>query len=189
MASPPSSAFGQISWVFGGLGLDYGAVTTLGVHHPSDVDAMFEAAEAWWTTTLKTIYNSSTRLEKIIYKRGPSASGPTIEFPVNENGSSTADPGPANVAILVRKQIEGLSNKFGGRMYLPSPSDGAVVLGDSLTENDLNAVQGVMDDLRMDLIGVDADPCVFHTNSSDPTDVSDFQVQPRIATQRRRLRR
>ena len=106
-----------------------------------------------------------------------------------ENGTVSGDPMTPQVAYLVKKLTALGGRRNRGRFYLPgvveSKVDGAGnVLGAFQT-----TIQTSMDDFMTDTGAADIGVVILHSDGGTPTDVTSLQVEPKVATQRRRLKR
>lgn len=110
----------------------------------------------------------------------------------NTVGGATAAVLPQNSAILVRK-VTGVSGRMNrGRAYFPPGRLAEVDVSATgmIDPADITVIQGELDNLYDDLVAdtsIDA-LVVLHTTLDTPTVVTALQLQPQIATQRRRLR-
>lgn len=116
----------------------------------------------------------------------------TFELPTNTPGSSTGEALPPNNAILLQKRT-GLGGRRGrGRSYLPGAVDSGVNEDGTLDGGYQNGVQANIADCISGMAAVGADgftPVLLHqTAPFAPTDILTWLCQPKIATQRTRLR-
>lgn len=157
-------------------------------------DRMF----AVWTGTWMALISTAVTLTKV---RGRFGQGVGVDPIVAESTLAPYDGGaggsvlPQNCALLVRK-VTGLGGrKNRGRMYIPSIVQEADVSGvGRIDAADVDIFQGVANTFLLSLAGdgstPDLTPFILHRDGvSLPTEVVDLQVDPVIATQRRRLRR
>jgi hypothetical protein len=147
-----------------------------------------------WNDNLKSLTSSAVTLTRSVIKLGPNATGPTYEASENIVGTNGGSLAPPNCAVLVKK-ITALGGREGrGRAYLPGISSisGSLDSGGNFSGANAttvsNAMQALFDQmLADDLIGP-VTPVVLHSASSDPTQITSFVCEPKLATQRRRLR-
>lgn len=190
MAGPPTSADGQLTFVYTGGGLPYGAAWTLGVQAPGfPGDGLWEDLYGWWTDELKPRTPNDYVLREIRMKRGPVASGPTSILEVNEAGTTGGPGGNPNTALLVKKAVPTVTGRYWGRMYVPCLTDGLLDSTGSMSEANRGSFQEAFDELYTVLTTVGWEPQVYPEAVSDPRVVTGFNVQGRAATQRRRMRR
>lgn len=107
-------------------------------------------------------------------------------------GPNSANTVPSNTAVLVKKLsgLRGRSNR--GRMYVPGVHEGDVNPNGTISAGVVTALQGFAD-LMLDgfsEVGGGCQMVILHdqTVSDPPTIVTELQVDPVVATQRRRMR-
>lgn len=184
---PPGYA--QATLNFSSFTLDGAAACVLGfdVGPAPDLNTLAEAVFQSWENNCEADWSYEFTLDGVelvtTLLAGNSSSPP---FP----GTRTGDLAPPNVACLVRKNTAHRGPANRGRMFLPG----------FLNDNDINnsggitgarrlAIQNCMDGFFGDLFLLDMVPVILHGDGSlDPTPISSFVVEPKIATQRRRLR-
>lgn len=197
-----TSSQGRITWNFSGEALPYGAVTQLEFQRQAD-----ESLESWANSALpvlalacrdlhQLVASSKCQLDTIDVKFGPEATGPTYSAPIGVPGATGAEPCPPNVAMLVRKAMNGVSGRFQGRMFYPGISEGNVASDGTIPTPALGPYQAAFDDFFQTMIdggpieGDIGQPYVFSsTPGLEGRSVSSLDVQLRVATQRKRLRR
>lgn len=189
MAGPPTAAWSQLTWLWGGPAVPTGrAAFTLGIRHGADAPDILDAAETLFDD-LEPVLSASLRCDEVRLKQGPVATGPTFVRPIGEfcdNGAEMAGP---QVAVLVDKRVTGVSGRYGGRLYLPGLTEAGSAPGGQVLPDTRSALQDIFDSFYALLSGLGCDPAVFPSTGGDPREVESFQVQARLATQRRRLRR
>lgn len=136
-----------------------------------------------------TCVNAAT-LVSMTLKQGPEATGPTTEVGLAISGAQGNGPIAVNTAILVRKQVGGVTNRLAGRMFWPFPPTSQINNATGgWTGDALEQFQDAFDDFYAALLALDVSPSIFPKESSDTRPVVALAVQSRPATQRRRLRR
>lgn len=191
MAGPPTAGFGEASFIFTGINAPTGAVSTLGLEAPGfDFDnATWQAEFAGLATDLVQLTcNTGITLAQVDIKVGPVDTGPTYSIPVNEAGAQTGDTLGPQVAMLVRKEIAGVSTRLAGRMFWPGLTTGNVTPGGQIESTALAAFQSAWTDFYDGLVLLTSPPYVYN-DTSDPRFVDSLTVQAKVATQRRRNRR
>lgn len=118
-------------------------------------------------------------------------------FPLNTIGAAVAGVGlgdatPQNTAYLVRKTTVLGGRRNRGRMYIPGIPEGSINGVGVIDAATVVAFQASLVAFFTEIL--DSDQVLafvlFHeTAPFDPTQISDLQIQPQCATQRRRLRR
>ncbi|HKZ21565.1 MAG TPA: hypothetical protein VJQ57_15850 [Acidimicrobiia bacterium] len=110
--------------------------------------------------------------------------------PVGGTRNDTAD--PPNTSVLVKKVTALVGRKHQGRMYLPAPRADGTNDGGLLTAAEAGIFQTAVDDWLgvIQSAAYFGAPVILHQFEADgdPTVIEAFVVQPRVATQRRRLR-
>lgn len=189
MAGPPTSAFAELAWHFGGLSAPTGAVTTLGVQGTMDpVEGWLGVLTGFWDE-VRDEFVPELECERGTVKVGPVATGPTYSFAIGTTGTGQGQGVSPNVSVLVRKEVEGISGRYSGRMYWPGCNEGRIEANGVLTAQAQGLFQSAFSNAFTHLLNAGLTPVVFSTSSSDPRNISAVLVQNRVATQRRRLRR
>ncbi len=193
MNIPPGFAQCNIFW--GGLAMPRGAQTVIGVN-PSALAAGFTpvtiALAVYNSTALKILpeTHSTLRLLRVVAKMGPNDTEPSGEAGTGQDGASTVAPDSPQVAALVKKVTAGGGRQQRGRMFLPIVGEANTDSGGMLSTASRNAwqtaVTGWLNDLALRNV-----PMVLLHNQVEivPTPVTALVVDPRVATQRRRLRK
>lgn len=155
-----------------GVNLDPGAI-------------LLDAVELWINEAFKLRLSSQYGVQRIEARNDVSVVDRTLAIA----GTFPSVCPPPNTAALVRlgSGLVGRTNR--GRMYLPGMVDESDV--DSAGNIDptvVTGLQGVMNYLVAALGDVSAQLHILHSDVGSPTLVTDVQVQPVVATQRRRLR-
>lgn len=209
MGALPANAYGRVTMSFTGPGLPYRAMTMLEFERTLEEppETFLGRTRDGWLSACSDLHqlvaSNACYLDTIEVKVGPESTGPSVVIPAGVRGESGTEACPPNVALLVRKYVPGSSNRFSGRLFYPGISEGNVgsdgtvptpALGpyQEAFDDFLDAIrpQGVMDPELTDV------PCVYPQvigKGADGVDevraVYSLDVQHRVATQRRRLRR
>lgn len=189
MAPLPTAAFSRISWGFSGTALPYGAVCSLGITTPEDPQDFVIDLEDLTDDTIRTMLTTTVSITSLDVKVGPEDTGATYSAIINQAGSQSAEAAPPNVCTLVKFGVSGVSSKFSGRMFLPGVNEGQVNAQGAYSNPQLDGLQGAVNDLISGLGGLGVQPHVISSKFSDPTPITSWIVDARVATQRRRLRR
>lgn len=189
----PSSAYGQVNFVFSNDSNPNPAEITLGVtgdigDGPATVDLLAGAfADRILPFLCDDIALVATRL-----KIGPNDTGPSYENTTVTEGGDTGDGVPANTSILVRK-VTALGGRAGrGRFFLPGLRENRLDSGGNIDGTYVSDLQGALDSFYDDMAAALIVPVVLHGAESPlsvPTAITSFSVQSRAGTQRRRMRR
>lgn len=189
------SGYAQATWGFSGAGVPLGAAVTAGVElggTATDPTAVAEDLFGALGNTVMAQLHNDVALTSCLVKFGPDATGPSGVFTGAIAGSQTDEAMTPNVAFLVRKTTA-LGGRAGrGRFYLPgvpenSANEAGVVTGTAITN-----MQSELDDFLIAVGAADLNLVVLHGVGSPitaPTPLTALQVDGRVATQRRRLRR
>lgn len=151
------------------------------------------AADAWGST-MASITSSAVDLVHVIVKEGPNSTGPTFEWLGEEPGVDAGALPPPNCAVLVRK-ITGLGGrKQRGRAYIPGVSSFSASLDSAGNFSSGDAAE-ITTAVGNFFTGIDTlfettsvAPVLLHSDSTPPTTIAAFSCEPKLATQRRRLR-
>lgn len=187
------AGFAQVNWKFEGTGFPNGAEVTLGVFAGGEDDPVViaEAARDAWVSGMIPVQSSAITLVGVLVKIGPNSTGPSGEASASEDGDIGGDAMPPNVAILVKKNTNMGGRSGRGRMYIPGLAESWGTTGGVMSNTDLGNVQDAVTATMASLALSGYFPVVLHTAGaplSEPTAVTSFVVQQRLATQRRRLR-
>lgn len=131
---------------------------------------------------------SAYQLNRVDGYWGNGLVGSSNAAPFQFTGSMSAL--PQNCAYLIKK-ITGVGGRRNrGRMYVPGVPENVVDAAGNLLAAEIDAIQGMLGTWFTALQAITAlgDPVILHNNSSTPTPITSFQCDPRIATQRRRMR-
>lgn len=116
------------------------------------------------------------------------------EVDASTPGEDTGAQPPPNVALLVRKVTEGRGRRRQGRMFMPAMlSETAIDPNGQVQASALTYLQGRMDGFLGDLEDGGLSMRILHNDEGQsavppPTEVTALRVEPKVATQRRRLR-
>ena len=130
-----------------------------------------------------------SKLTKLVTTR--LASGPvTVEVGAVVTGTQVGNPLPNNCSFLVRKisALGGRRNR--GRLFVPPFRFGedTVAGNGTITAAQVSAMQGEWTAFLTQMNLVDLTPVIWHSDGSPGPEITSMLVQPRIATQRTRMR-
>ena len=190
------TGYAQANLRFTGTGYPTGAEITLGLdvstYASTPDDAALDVAQSWNTVGLDAMVPASVTLSEVAVKYGPTATGPTGIWTGTITGTRSGEQLQPGTAILVRK-ITALGGKAGrGRFFHPGAIEEDTTAAGLLTSTPLAAWQSAVSDWLTTLQAADLSPVVLHgagSPLSTPTPITSFQVDGKVATQRRRLRR
>lgn len=166
------------------VGLELTAIPTAG-----EVTLIYEAFRDAWIAQLSDEYTFLG-----LRGRGVSAGGAEYELEAIDStaGANTSSMLPVNCGALIRKRTGIPGREHRGRCFMPG------VLQELEVDNVGNlspTMQGLLDGCAgtwltdTEAIAVVDDMVILHTNpATAPSDISALECDPKIATQRRRLR-
>lgn len=158
-----------------------------------EAEAMLEDLELWWIENLQPYTAATWNLALMRATNLDSASGFSLDFPVDENGGagSAALPGNVTVAISFRTAFRGRS--FRGRNYFVGLTE-AQVTNDTVVDATVIALRGAYEALPGVIIPHAANHVVvsrFTAGAARPTALTtlvlNYLVNNTIDSQRRRL--
>jgi len=189
------SGYAQINWQFTGTSLPFGADVTLGVDISSyagtATDAAGDAHQAWVDNIIPRQVNTVT-LSNTHVKFGPNSTGPAGDAGTPTAGSGSNPGISPQVSALVHKTTLFGGHPGRGRMFVPGLSESDVNNAGTVDSGALGAWQTSVDGLLSDLGTALLIPVLLHgvgSPLSTPSTITDFTVDSKVATQRRRLRR
>jgi hypothetical protein len=160
----------------------------------SDQDAIATVARGAWVDNIQTLTSSVVDLVRVVAKFGPNDTGRTIENTSSASGSNGGALLPPNSCVLVRKLTALGGRKGRGRAYIPGISsisgslDSAGNFSQANADSISAAVQQLVDDLAGHVNGPYIGVVLHSTASPGPSVITNVSCQPKLATQRRRLR-
>jgi len=183
--------YGQVNFLFGGVGLPTGAQCTLGFDNDASMTAA-EAADEFGSAFVDHIVgnlSSSTQFNGTLVKLGPNETGPSAIFNTAASGTDGANQGPPMSCALISK-ITALGGRKGrGRMFLPGIEDSDIDTGGDIGAGKQSSLNTNFANFLADLTTLQLFPVLLHNDSTVPTTITEFVCQTRMATQRRRQRR
>lgn len=188
--------YSQVNLKFTGAAVPRGAEVTFGVANTTSLSPTGVAAcveEALGDFTGWSAFSNLARITSILVKNGPNATGPFVEVPANSGGEGTGQPITPNVAVLVRKTTALGGRAGSGRMYWPGLLEGNVNGAGVLEGHVVAGLQDAFNAFWLSLETLNVPPMLLHGPGSPvsddfPTVITAFNVDPVVATQRRRLR-
>jgi hypothetical protein len=187
------AGYAQLNFVHSGTAAPTGAEVTLGVDHVNqDLDVIAAAALALWEAQIIGNLTSQIRLDGVLVKKGPNDTGPSGFFPSGEEGSYGESATPPNVSLLVHKVTDMGGRQGRGRMFIPGFREDRVSGEGIVQASDVTSINTALTtffdgmetaDLRLALLRSEGSPITA------PELLTGLQLDTRVATQRRRLRR
>jgi len=170
------------------IGLDVGGAG-------GDYDEVLDEASVAFSTRMNAFFSDEVILVETELVVGQDGGDPlTFQKVMGTTGTDSAFPLPPNVAVLIKKNTASGGRRNRGRMYLPGIGltgdvTPAGVLGGTLAAD----ISTAMELWRADLLAAantgPLTPVILHSEvPSLPTVVTQLSCEPKVATQRRRLR-
>lgn len=189
--------FGQCVFRFATVSGTDESLVTLGFEPPDELAevAAFEINKAWTDPGRPFIAASICSSWRYLGTRVTlvTESGPLLaEEPMSLIGTGAETALPPNVAILVNKitALGGRRNR--GRMFFPPfyPPESIIDSGGLIQTGVVAAMQSALTSARGAMVTAGYPPFLFHSAAPfTPAAIVALQLQGRVATQRRRLRR
>lgn len=186
------AGYAQAQYRYTGSVLPYGAAMTMGYNITSfsgGPDDLAEVIGDSWETRFEAVTQQQVNLTTLFVKLGPDSTGPSAEYAVGGVGTINDPPASPASAILVSKQTASGGRRNRGRLYMPGLWDGAVQDAGVLSGGTVTSVQAAWNNHLADLDTAGIFPVILHSDEGSPTSIIAMSVAPKIATQRRRLRR
>jgi hypothetical protein len=190
------AGYGQANIVFTGGAVPQGAEVTFGFM-PTGLNVGDAARSALTignqlgTSTIMANLSSLVVATAVRVKLGPNLDGPYHERIINIPGSIVSSTVTPNVAVLVRKNTVLGGRRNRGRFYWPGLRETDVDEAGFVLTTRRTDLQADFDAFLSGLTLADITPVVLHGEAQGelaPVPIASFSVDPRVATQRRRLR-
>jgi hypothetical protein len=117
-----------------------------------------------------------------------SAEGTVLDRDVSIAATVSQELVAPNTAYLVRKATALAGRKHRGRMYLPGVTEPSIDSVGQLTSSKVTELQGALNSFVSEAGVANFTLAILHNDTTAPTVVTALTIQPRVATQRRRLR-
>lgn len=184
--------YDQVNLIFDGAAAPAGAEVVFGVHNASALSpaAIGALISTNWNTNLKSKTNSLLTLETIRVKEGPAATGAFATVTVATAGTQVSTPVSPQVSMMLVKDtgLGGRSRR--GRTFWPGLPEAHVDAGGLIGAADIAAYNTAFAAFLAQLATDSIPMVILHRDPlAGPTPVLLWQVQPKVATQRDRLRR
>lgn len=168
------------------------AVVTMGVSYAgNDFEADAPLMGGAWLTVMGELSNQIHWVRFTMRNQ----EGTVIDLSVNSPGGSSNACASYQNAYLVKKVTNVPGRRNQGRMYLPGVSEGGVDPAGVLSTITRDDLQGNMDQFYDEVRARDFHIVILHQEVSGggpqppPVNVASLNVDPRVATQRHRLRK
>jgi len=185
------TGYGQVNFMFTGLGVPLGAECTLGFDNDltQTAQACADGFATIWVSNIMSHLSSNITFAGTLVKLGPNATGPSAVSPASQPGSDGSAMTPPANAFLGRKVTQLGGRKGRGRMFVPGLEDSDVDTGGFVGSGKLSALTTAFNDFLSDATSLDLFPVLLHGDSTTPTLIDELTVDSRCGTQRRRQRR
>lgn len=120
------------------------------------------------------------------------ATGPVTGETVSRiTGTGTGTPLTPNTSVLIKKITARGGRKGRGRMFAPGCGVSEIDVDENgiIGASDLNSLEISWDAFYTAWAALSCPPYLLHSDSTLPDAITSFEVEPLVATQRRRLRR
>lgn len=200
MALHMPSNYGQISLVFRHSGASRNWVTTCGFFADGageSITAAYMQPVQWasaWGDNLSSLCDSQVTLQQVeaVWKVGTTLYGRTVTTTLT--GSRTQQTVAPQVALNVRKQAGARGRANQGRFFFPASlatieMDEVGLINSGSFTGLRNAFLAFYGDVVQSVDSTNTFPVILHNDPDlTPTPITDFVLQNRVATQRRRNR-
>lgn len=189
------NGFGQINWHLGITGSTRPAEVTLGVELSSFAGTPDDAAETARDEFAAAFLASVTEdvfLQETTIKYGPNDVGPVGTAAGGGSGAFATATSSPQVCYLISKKTALGGRKHRGRMYMPGVAESNVDSGGFILTAEVTFFQDKVDDFLTAMTAANLVPCLLHGEADAamaPDTITQFIVQSKAATQRRRLRK
>ena len=192
---PIPDGYGQVNFHFEGAGLFYPAECTIGIDVTGTSDTPEEIADfmaATWETEINPSLTNVVTLTNVHVKFGPDATGPSGDWNGANAGNISTSGASPQVSFLLKKGTAFGGRAGRGRMYIPGVPEAQVGSDGDLDDTFVANMTSAWEDFAVAAVGNLTPFVLLHGSSSpisSPTPITSFQVDGRVATQRRRNRR
>lgn len=190
------TGYAQVNLRFGGSGAPEGAEVTFGVDNTATGLTAEQIGNSVETALLdadvRSVWSDDINLDTILVKKGPNATGASAEVAVNQGGLRSGDADSPNTAILIHKVTEQGGRAGRGRMYWPGVPANLVSVAGILDSEYVSNENTDLANFLTELTEQDIPMVLLHGEGSPistPTPVISLEIDSKVATQRRRLRR
>lgn len=184
----------QVNLKFTGINLPTGAEMTFGVDQAAQTPVGVAGAvcTAWDLSGVQSLQTDETLLASVYVKFGPSLTGPSADVACGLAGVATGAGVHPNTAMLVKKVTPDGGRAGRGRMYMPGMPETVISDSGLVDAGFLGSANTAFEDFRARLNTATIPMILLHGAGSPislPSVVTSLLVDPKVATQRRRLRR
>jgi hypothetical protein len=185
------TGYGQANLFFVGAGVPRTAQIAIGFDNNAVLSAADLAAVigALWATEVMPLFSETITLEKVKVKYGPNDTGAEGTANIGVPGTLANEPMPPNVALLAKKVTAAGGKKNAGKMFVPAIPEADSDGGGLLIPARLAAWNDALEAFFDGMTAADVPIVVLHSDVTTPTTVLALDVEQKLATQKRRLRR
>jgi len=188
--------FAQANIKYAGAALPTGAEITLGLdtrtYAGTALALATEVLTQFQSTAIRLNTSTEVTISSCVIKFGPNEVGATAEYSNPLAGTGGTASSSPNTAWLVQKTSAFGGRTGRGRMYIPGIAETLHNGAGVITPANRTSMQNAMETLRANLVAFGASPVVLHGSATvvvPPRLIVAFNVDAKVATQRRRLRR
>lgn len=179
-----------------GIGTPTGAEVTIGLNTAGFSGSTTDIGQAVYdslvTSNIFGNLSDDVAIEGVLVKEGPNATGPSALYSNIAQGAVSGDSTPPNTAILVHKVTAFGGRQGRGRMFWPGLPEAGMLGSGNLAGTYQADLQTGFTSFYDELVAADLIPTLLHGDTPSPPGpygILAFNVDARVATQRRRLRR
>lgn len=197
---------------FSGVNAPTGAAVVFAFIHTgtkTPAECAADIANVWAVSDMDGMQPADIALTSVLVKQGPDETGPQASFPATVIGSAGAVSSPPNVCYLVHKNTAEGGRRGRGRMFIPGVPEGTVDDNGQLVAGQAAQLQSRIDAFMAGLLTEELIMALEHgpsytwtiNENGQPrrvpvagpvptlTALTSLTADPKVATQRRRLRR
>ena len=163
------------------------AEVTFGVALPAFDQTNVNVLFSIYTDNFKAVLSSSALMSRVEVHDSSLATIASNTAAVV--GTVTGDPMTPQVAYLIKKLTALGGRRNRGRMYLPGANESKVDGSGNVSSAFVTTLQTAFDNFMTDLGAADIGFVILHSDGGTPTDITGGIAEPKVATQRRRLKR
>lgn len=206
----PDEGWARVTLGWTGTGIPNGAASVFCVQRPVETpieDVATEFGTALVASTLMAHLTNDVAITSITVKLGPDETGPMHVESVSIPGTQNVTMQTPNTCYLVRKSTASGGRRGSGRWFIPGVPEASVEDNGNLGAGIAAAIQTDLTALLNNMVGSELPLALEHFDETvweldngqprripvpdtapDPTLLTALTIDPRVATQRRRLR-
>jgi hypothetical protein len=149
--------------------------------------AMADVIQTTWRSTFLPLFSDAYTYRETRLTSLNTATSPQVTV-TNPGNGTKQNAGSPQIAQLIKLLTAVRSRSGRGRVYLPPPGDGDVNSSGVLLPQQVTDLTSAFTTLRTNMLNAGLEHAVLSRTKSVATVVTGFVVDPKVATQRRRLR-